>query len=92
MDEQVSYYLAGRETSVYFTPWGVTYALTGRAGEPSEAGGRTVSYAVAGAAAPLARWAVKLDFLGADGTVVPEGGSRTPAVVSYFNPHFQFDV
>ena len=84
MDEQVLYYLAGRETSVYFTPRGVTYALTGRAGQPSEAGVHTVSYAEAGAAAPLARWAVKLDFLGADGTVVPEGGSRTPAVVSYF--------
>ena len=84
MDEQVSYYLAGRETSVYFTPRGVTYALTGRAGQHSEAGGHAVSHAEAGVAAPLTRWAVKLDFLGADGTVVLEGGSRTPAVVSYF--------
>ena len=84
VEEPVDFYLEGREASVYFTPGGVTYALTGqgavRATAPSA---HEISYSAARSGA-VSRWAVKLDFVGADGTVIPEGGAKTPAVISYF--------
>ena len=79
----VGYYLEGRDTAVYFTPQGVTYALTGRIDRGSnEAVVRPASFE--DGALALDRWAVKLDFLGADPGVSLEGRNKTPAVVSYF--------
>ncbi len=99
-DERVAFYLQGRETAVYFTPQGVTYSLTGsQPGSLTDAaatGGsegsasveprtQAVSYAgPAEQADAVARWAVKLDFVGANAEVRLEGVERTPAVVSYF--------
>ena len=67
--EGVAFYLEGRETSVYFTPQGLTYALTGSAAHgspeqrPLNAAARAVSYAAPGGPAEaVSRWAVKLDF------------------------------
>ena len=84
--EGVAFYLEGRETSVYFTPQGLTYALTGsRDLRPLNAAARTVSYAgPAEHAEAVSRWAVKLDFVAADPNVTPRGSQKTPAVVSYF--------
>jgi len=31
MDERVAYYIQGSDKTIYFTPEGVTFALTGRA-------------------------------------------------------------
>src|SRR6185503_5709532 len=49
VDKSVSYYIQGRDKSIYFTPTGVTFAL--------------VSRVKAGSTAK--RWSVKLDFVGA---------------------------
>jgi hypothetical protein len=73
VDPQVAYYLQGRDTSVYFTPSGLTFSLPALA-EPSID------------AAPTARerWALKLDFVGADPAARPFGRGPTSALVSYF--------
>ncbi len=99
-DERVVFYLQGRETAVYFTPQGVTYSLTGsQPGSLTDAavtGGSEGSASVeprahavsyggpAEHAEAVARWAVKLDFVGANAEVRLEGVERTPAAVSYF--------
>ena len=84
VDEEVLYYLVGRETGVYFAQRGVTYALTGQVGGSPEAGLRELPYRDDWVAASRARWAVKLDFLGTDLATVPQGESPRTAVVSYF--------
>jgi hypothetical protein len=67
----VAYYVQGSTTSVYFTPGGVTYALSDAASTD--------------APSPTApgRWAVKLDFVGAN-AVAPVATDPAPGVVSYF--------
>ncbi|HSQ79016.1 MAG TPA: SBBP repeat-containing protein, partial [Candidatus Bathyarchaeia archaeon] len=70
MDPAVSYYVEGRETTVYFTPDGLTLAL---AGDGDQAVGTRAS-----------RWVVKLDFVGAEKGVVPEGLESSGTRVSVF--------
>ncbi len=84
-DPRVAYYVQGSRTSVYFTHAGITYALSGPA--KSEAGAATAPPAEAGLQGPASareRWAVKLDFVGANPDAKPAGEDRTEAVVSYF--------
>ncbi len=84
-DPRVSYYVQGADTSVYFTRAGITYALTSPA--KSEAGTAPAFTREAAHRPPVPareRWAVKLDFLGANPDAKPAGEGRTPAVVSYF--------
>jgi hypothetical protein len=92
VDARVAYYVQGRSTAVYFTAEGVTFALTGprerqAASEPSQPGAFLRPVAVtttADADAAMQRWAVKLEFVGANAGVQPTGQDRTPAVISYF--------
>lgn len=65
LNTQFSYYLHGRETSVYFADDGLMIALAGRGKMPE-------------------RWAVKLEFIGANPDVEPAGQDRTAAAISYF--------
>src|SRR6266545_3109854 len=84
-DPRVSYYVQGADTSVYFSRAGITYALTSPA--KSEADAAHAFTREAAHRPPVAareRWAVKLDFLGANPDAKPAGEDRTPAVVSYF--------
>ena len=96
LDPRVAYYVRGRDTDVYFTPTGVTLVLAedararrGRAPETSaqfEEPSRRLPIQGAVFApedAPRGRWAVRLDFVGAN-AVTPRGLDRTPAVVSYW--------
>ena len=76
VDPRVAYYLQGGDTTVYFTPEGLTIALTGPAAGPSRTS--------AGPGGGRQRWAVKLDFVGADVGTRPRGEEATPATVSYF--------
>ena len=69
-DEAVALYAQGKETTIYFTTGGLTF-LQKRSGGHEESGGQR-------------RWAVKLDFEGANPSVIPSGRQQTPAVVSYF--------
>ena len=87
-DSRVAYYLQGHNAAVYFGSDGITFALTGAR---STAGGETLSQRAPVRPASTRpertkateRWAVKLDFVGAN-RVTPTGQELTPAVVSYF--------
>jgi hypothetical protein len=70
LDSSVAYYLQGRDTTVYFTAQGVTFAFTGALTD--KAGARE-------------RWALKLDFLDANPNVKLKAQEPTPATISYFN-------
>ena len=88
VEEPVGFYLEGREASVYFTPGGVTYALTGQGAVKATApSAHEISHSAARSGA-VSRWAVKLDFVGADGTCLspncpelPRGALQTLGVV-----------
>src|SRR5437867_589367 len=91
VDPRVAYYVPGHDTAFYFTREGVTIALTGstlsRASGPD--GLRDVARQTGLPSLPdregsPQRWAVKLDFVGANPEVRPVGQDPTPAVVSYF--------
>jgi hypothetical protein len=76
----VDYYVQGRDTSVYFGSSGVTFALSRRKARPRLASWTSLPERPQEAQ----RWAVKLDFIGANPGVKPVGENRTAAVVSYF--------
>ena len=91
LDSQVSYYIQGRDKSIYFTPAGVTFALRGPDPEAleEESPVSRISYRAGsrwgrGASEVARRWVVKLDFVGANADVRPRGEEPTPAIVSYF--------
>jgi hypothetical protein len=99
VDERVAYYVQGSDKTLYFTAEGVTFALTAPPGEPSAAG-RVEGRWERGAGPPVSRlasarwrfsntetpirWAVKLDFLGANPGVRPVAEERQETVISYF--------
>jgi hypothetical protein len=118
VDGRVVYYVQGRDKTIYFTPEGLTFVLSGaQESEPvrlddthgqerpgaKNAGIRGV-WGSSGmfldeemrgiaprpklsepAARPTPqRWAVKLDFVGANPEVKPAGVEETGAVISYF--------
>jgi len=93
MDAQVAYYLQGKDKTIYFTSEGLTYVLSERsAGE--EIAGKTASVKERLLINPAERelrsrrderrFAVKLDFVGANADVRPLGEEKTGAVISYF--------
>lgn len=68
LHKDVGYYIQGYDKTLYFTPQGVTFALTGKTSDDEAA----------------QRWGVKLDFVGANSGVRPKGENRQEAVFSYF--------
>ena len=87
LDQRVAYYIRGDDKTIYFTPDGVTFALMAN-GTPTlspqdEPNFRLPANEEAGQTANR-RWAVKLDFVGANPNVSPIGQGKTEAVVSYF--------
>jgi hypothetical protein len=89
LDSQVAYYVQGRGRAVYFSPGGVTFSFTGTHPPSSNTDTTTLPEQLKPDSAPTQdgapqRWAVKIDFLGADPAVEPLGRDLTPAVVSYF--------
>jgi hypothetical protein len=89
MDEQVAYYVQGRDTSVYFTSEGVTFALMAPFTPTLTSGQEPMPEHLSrppghGAPDALQRWVVKLDFVGASEGVRPAGEEPAEAVVSYF--------
>jgi hypothetical protein len=100
MDGPVDFYVQGKDKTVYFTPEGVTYALSYGSKPESEkkdiaAAGRPRQLKDDGlthdpSARPeihdqgTKRWAVKMDFVGARKDAKPEGVEKTGARISYF--------
>ena len=93
MDVRVAYYLQGKDKTIYFTSEGLTYLLSERrAGE--EIAEKTASVKERLLINPAEhelqsrrdqrRFAVKLDFVGANADVRPSGEEKTGAVISYF--------
>ena len=85
MDERVSFYVQGKDKSLYFTEGGVTFVLSKPEPEP------TAGKAEEKRERPLReetrqveRHVVKLDFVGANTDVRPSGEEKTEAVISYF--------
>ena len=77
VDQQVAYYLQGRDTSIYFTSRGLTFAFRERSQRSVE------GHDVPDPASWSERYVLKLDFVDAlEGA--PEGRTRSPAVISYF--------
>lgn len=84
LDPTVAYYVQGRSTSLYFTPAGLTFALSGKQDPPApRAKGGLVRTGWNPKSTPE-RWALKLDFLGADLSVKPVAEAPQEAVISYF--------
>jgi hypothetical protein len=91
------YVVRGGKSTLYLTSQGLTFVLTGSTlpwqGAQVDKASFSSSRAGVGAeeTGSLRRWVVKLDFVGANEGVVPEGEGLTPAVVSYFKgPHEQW--
>jgi hypothetical protein len=91
LDEQVAYYLQGQDAAVYFTAGGITFAFTGPGPErratdlKRQFPVRPVAWDSApDGAGTRQRWAVKLEFVGANPEVTPTGQEPTPARISYF--------
>ena len=82
-DPRVAYYVPGGDTTVYFASDGVTFAMATPASHSSARGIVRVSAARREPAA-RERWAVKLEFVGANPAVTPRGQEPSPAQVSYF--------
>src|SRR5207244_3830193 len=90
IDSRVRYYVQGRDTTIYFTLQGLTFALAGKEGVHSHFDGAHRSD-VPGAMSPAAqaegisaerRWTVNLNFVGANPRVKPAGLDPTSTVIS----------
>ena len=69
VDSRVAYYVQGSDTTLYFTHEGVTFGLTG---EDGCGGGSCFAKNLPGPQ-PMGRWAVKLDFVGANPKATVKG-------------------
>jgi hypothetical protein len=85
MDARVAFYVQGSDKTLYFTPDGVTFAMTQQVSEGvrSRRFSSQEEYADAPDELNLNRWIVKLDFVDAN-AVQPSGQDRTDAIISYF--------
>lgn len=86
-DEQVSYYIKGRDKIIYFTPQGITFALTAGVSSQGHETSRLIHTAFSSAdrnnGDKAQRSIVKIDFVGAK-HVKPMGQQQTEALFSYF--------
>ncbi|MBM4430405.1 MAG: hypothetical protein FJ026_08690, partial [Chloroflexi bacterium] len=96
-DPRVAFYVQGHDKTLYFTSQGITLALSGPRLDSAGPGTRVISAPQIAARPAFAQtcrfpseptrreqWALKLEFLGANGAVLPVGQQQTPATVSYF--------
>src|SRR5262249_39577179 len=88
LDSRVAYYIQGRDTALYFAADGLTLALTDPKTREPRTNGRLAKASLrresVGEPTSPSRWAVKLDFVGANPHPKIVAGDPTPAVVSYF--------
>jgi hypothetical protein len=85
-DAQASYYVQGRDKTIYFTDQGLTFVLDGQQnGVAPQPASFNLQSAIRNPQA--LRWALRLDFIGARAGAHPEGEAQTEAVFSYFKGH-----
>ncbi|MFN2444986.1 MAG: hypothetical protein ABR606_05305 [Vicinamibacterales bacterium] len=85
LDSRVAYYWRSPEATAYFTPGGVTFALSARRPHRTpEMSGRLRPVALTSSSdASNRNWVLKLDFVDANANVVPRGQDKADTVVSY---------
>jgi hypothetical protein len=84
IDSGIGYYVQGRDKSVYFTERGLTFILNE---EDDTATGNALRPVAMGEGPQRERWAVRLDFIGANSGTRPQGYNQTDAVFSYLKGH-----
>jgi uncharacterized repeat protein (TIGR01451 family) len=100
MEGSVDFYIQGNDKTVFFTPDGVTFALSygpkpiEKPTDTSRSGGQNSSIKRDAGSRParfekarnkeIKRWVVKMDFVGERKDIKPEGLDSTGAVISYF--------
>jgi len=89
VDARVAFYVQGKNQIIYFTPDGLTLVLRENFRDMAQVASLGASAAAESSEhelSPLSprRLAVKLDFVGADSRVKPQGEEPTPALISYF--------
>ncbi len=91
LDERVTYTIQGSDKTIYFAPDGVTFALNDERRRTKDErrttdlrGDWEAQSAIRNPKSEIHRWAVKLDFVGANPNVRPIGQDKTEAVISYF--------
>ena len=90
VDPRVAYYVQGKDKIIYFTPGGLTLVLRENVRDKLQVAALSAGAAAAesseGELSPLSprRLAVKLEFVGADLRVRPQGEEPTSALISYF--------
>jgi len=92
MDERVAYYIQGHDKTLYFTSEGMTLVLTDPMADTNATNSlahdshpQVTPQTESGQSPSVQRWAVKLDFVGANPNVHPVGQDQTAAIVSYFH-------
>ncbi|MBW1818505.1 MAG: hypothetical protein JRJ60_15285, partial [Deltaproteobacteria bacterium] len=89
-DASAAYYVKGRDKAIYFTAKGLIYVLSGENEKYASSGTGIRNKAYSSGSDTQrkrhqpGRWVVKLDFVGANADVRPEGRGLTPARISYF--------
>jgi len=85
LDSIVVYYLAGRDTCIYFESTGISISLMRFAAPENAAPGyRTAVPLLGNKQNQKSCWTVKLDFVGAAADARPSGDKKTGSVISYF--------
>jgi hypothetical protein len=82
-DNRVAYYVQGSDKTLYFTPEGVTFALTDIAPSGNAIKEDFPPLSLDERSDSHSRWVVKLDFVDAN-NVAPAGLAQTDTIISYF--------
>ena len=91
MDSRVAYYLQGQDTTIYFASDGLTFALAAPITNTTSSSPVTslpfaiIPKKLKSPPEKTNRWILKLDFLGANPGVIPQGEDRAETTVSYFD-------
>jgi hypothetical protein len=79
------YYIQGKDKTIYFNPDGLTFVLAGGTAVPNyEEDLPPIEAELSKKADKASGWVAKLDFIGANPDVRPQGIEETGAVISYF--------
>ena len=89
IDRRAEYYVAGKDQGIFFTSEGLTIALGGNRAPKDPDGPARITDAAHRARSARqgqagSRWNAKLDFVGANPGVHPEGEAKTATVFSFF--------
>ena len=89
LDDRVAYYVQGKDKSIYFCPGEVTFVLNTNSDKIQSIKSGLIDEnplrkILDKADKVTERWAVKLEFVGGDRSVKPQGQEETGAIISYF--------